>query len=103
MSYHYITFGGRIHLPTTTIILPLKWGEFKLAKQQSSSIRPEVLLFLSKGWILVGLGLNDGIQVSTEWGSDLDTSIPSFKRGQQEFNLLNGTIQLMGECLKIVV
>jgi len=42
--------------------------------------------------------LNDSIQVPTEWGPDLDTSIPSFKRSQQEFNLFNGTKALSGVC-----
>ncbi|AES75759.1 hypothetical protein MTR_6g057780 [Medicago truncatula] len=37
-----------MHLPTTTIVLPLKLDKFKLAKQQFSSIHLEVLLFLSK-------------------------------------------------------
>ena len=47
--------------------------------------------------------LNDSIQVPAEWGPDLDTSIPSFKRSEQEFNLLNGTKELPGECLGIAV
>ncbi|AES77556.1 ATP/DNA-binding protein [Medicago truncatula] len=40
-------FGG-MHLPTTTIVLPLKLDKVKPIKQQLSSIYPEVLLFLSK-------------------------------------------------------
>jgi len=48
MSYNYITLRSEMHLPTTTIVLPLKLGKFKLAKQQLSSIHPEVLLFHSK-------------------------------------------------------
>jgi len=34
-------------------------GKFKLAKQQDSSIRPTFLLFHSKDYILVRLGLNE--------------------------------------------
>jgi len=45
-SLHYITFG--LLLQTTTIVLPLKWGKFKLSKQHLSSIHPKVLLFHSK-------------------------------------------------------
>ncbi|AES96604.1 40S ribosomal S10-like protein, putative [Medicago truncatula] len=37
-----------MHLPTTTIVLPLKLDKVKPIKQQLSSIHPEVLLFLSK-------------------------------------------------------
>jgi len=40
MSYHYITLHPRMHLPTTTNVLPLNGGKFKLANQQDSSIRP---------------------------------------------------------------
>jgi len=29
---HYIKLHSGMHLPTTTIVLPLKWGKFKLAK-----------------------------------------------------------------------
>ncbi|AES65210.2 hypothetical protein MTR_2g036700 [Medicago truncatula] len=36
----------------TTIVLPLKLNKFKPAKQQLSSIHPEVLLFLSKQHVL---------------------------------------------------
>jgi len=41
--------------------------------------------------------------VSKEWGAFFDTSIPSSKPAWQEFNLLNGTIELPGESLGTVV
>jgi len=48
MSYHYITLHSGCTFQLHTIILPLKWGKFKLAKQQFSNFHPEVLLFHSK-------------------------------------------------------
>jgi len=48
VTLHYIKLHSGMHLPTTTIVLPLKWDKFKLAKQQLSSIHPKVLLFHSK-------------------------------------------------------
>ncbi|KAM7477389.1 hypothetical protein LguiA_025602 [Lonicera macranthoides] len=41
-------YGSGKALPTTTIILPLKFDKVKPVKHQLSSIHPEVLLFLSK-------------------------------------------------------
>jgi len=74
MSYHYITF--RNASSNYNNYLTFKWGKFKLAKQQDSSIRPISAFvpfkMLNSCWIL-----NDSIQVPTEWGPDLDTSIPS--------------------------
>jgi len=47
LSLHYITFGNA---PSNyNICLASEWGKFKLAKQHDSNIRPEVLLFHSKG------------------------------------------------------
>jgi len=40
VTLHCIELHSRMHFPTTTIVLPLKWGKFKLAKQQLSSIHP---------------------------------------------------------------
>ncbi|KAA8540647.1 hypothetical protein F0562_024433 [Nyssa sinensis] len=41
-------YGSGNTLPTTTIVLPLKYDKVSPVKQQLSSIHPEVLLFLSK-------------------------------------------------------
>ncbi|KAM7477378.1 hypothetical protein LguiA_025591 [Lonicera macranthoides] len=41
-------YGSGKALPTTTIILPLKFDKVKPVKHQLSSIHPEVLLFFSK-------------------------------------------------------
>ncbi|KAA8540646.1 hypothetical protein F0562_024435 [Nyssa sinensis] len=41
-------YGSGNTLPTTTIVLPLKYDKVSPVKQQLSSIQPEVLLFLSK-------------------------------------------------------
>ncbi|KAK7848788.1 sacsin [Quercus suber] len=41
-------YGSRTTLPTTTIVLPLKFDKVKPVKQQLSNVHPEVLLFLSK-------------------------------------------------------
>jgi len=43
--------------------------------------------------------LDEGIEVSRNAPHSFDTWIPSFKPSQKEFNLLNGTIKLPGECL----
>ncbi|KAM4107745.1 hypothetical protein ACJW30_04G168400 [Castanea mollissima] len=41
-------YGSGTTLPTTTIVLPLKFDKIKPVKQQLSNVHPEVLLFLSK-------------------------------------------------------
>ncbi|XP_075662629.1 uncharacterized protein LOC142632094 [Castanea sativa] len=41
-------YGSGTTLPTTTIVLPLKYDKVKPVKQQLSNVHPEVLLFLSK-------------------------------------------------------
>ncbi|CAH8267920.1 unnamed protein product [Arabidopsis lyrata] len=41
-------YGSGSALPTTTIILPLKYDKVKPVKEQLSNVHPEVLLFLSK-------------------------------------------------------
>ncbi|KAM4107744.1 hypothetical protein ACJW30_04G168300 [Castanea mollissima] len=41
-------YGSGTTLPTTTIVLPLKFDKVKPVKQQLSNVHPEVLLFLSK-------------------------------------------------------
>ncbi|KAM3752097.1 hypothetical protein ACB098_04G163300 [Castanea mollissima] len=41
-------YGSGTTLPTTTIVLPLKFDKVKPVKEQLSNVHPEVLLFLSK-------------------------------------------------------
>jgi len=98
MSYHYITLHSGMHLPTTTIVLPLNGANSNLLSSRTPAFVQKSFCSIQKVKFLLVLVLNDSIQVPTEWGPDLDTSIPSFKRSQQECNLLNGTKELPGEC-----
>ncbi|KAK7848826.1 hypothetical protein CFP56_004239 [Quercus suber] len=53
-------YGSGTTLPTTTIVLPLKFDKIKPVKQQLSNFHPEVLLFLSKiRWLSVREHNND--------------------------------------------
>ena len=101
MSYHYITFGNASS--TTTIVLPLNGANSNLLSSMTPAFVQKSFCSIQKVKFLLVLVLNDSIQVPTEWGPDLDTSIPSFKRSQQEFNLLNGTKELPGECWSLAV
>jgi len=88
---------------TTTIILPMNGVNLNWPNNNSQTFTRKFYCFIQKVKFLLVLVLNDSIQVPTEWGPYLDTSIPSFKRSQQEFNLLNGTKELSDECLGTVV
>ena len=96
LNESYITLHSGMHLPTITIILPMNGVSSNLAFTR------KFYCFIPNVKFLV-LVLNDSIQVPTKWDPDLDTSIPSFKRNQQEFNILNRTKELLGECLGTAV
>ena len=48
LSYIKEIYGSGTTLPTTTIVLPLKFDKVKSVKHELSNVHPEVLLFLSK-------------------------------------------------------
>ena len=72
---HYIKLHSGIHLPTTTIILPLNGVNSNLLNSSSQAFTRKFYCFIPNVKLLLVLVLNDSIKVPTEWGPDLDTLI----------------------------